>query len=162
MRCGITSYGQRASRSLEGFRALWFVDVREFAREDDCRVLLVLDPISPRIKPQAVTGNLRAKRALRARRIICASLAWHFYESSSLLQFRGGNHGNQSCSRETSSSPSCVTSRSSSPAPTPSKHSWPSSPLRRPFQIIVTSQPRLHPASVWSSSYVVFLEDPVQ
>src|SRR5580692_1380673 len=71
--------------------------VREFAREDDCRVLLVLDPhlaarpasisaadISPSVSS---TASERFERCVT----ICASLAWHFYERNSQLQYRSVN-----------------------------------------------------------------------
>jgi len=63
--------------------------VREFTREDDCRILLVLDPHlsaeeSSSLKPGVSSTSERFERAVT----ICASLAWHFYENNSLLQFR--------------------------------------------------------------------------
>src|SRR6202043_3164621 len=63
--------------------------VREFTREDDCRILLVLDPhLSAEepssLKPGASETSERFERSVT----ICASLAWHFYENNSLLQFR--------------------------------------------------------------------------
>src|SRR5258708_8306349 len=63
--------------------------VREFTREDDCRILLVLDPhlsaeASASLKPGVSALNERFERTVT----ICASLAWHFYENNSLLQFR--------------------------------------------------------------------------
>ncbi len=57
--------------------------VREFTREDDCRVILVLDPHS--------SAGLAAKEAdARFERAVtmCAALAWHFYERNAVLQFR--------------------------------------------------------------------------
>jgi uncharacterized protein (DUF58 family) len=57
--------------------------VREFAREDERRVELVLDSILP---PQARTPALdeRFERAVN----FSACLAWHFYEISSQMKFR--------------------------------------------------------------------------
>src|SRR5204862_692155 len=53
--------------------------VREFTREDDCRILLVLDPHlsaeeSSSLKPGVSRMSERFERAVT----ICASLAWHF------------------------------------------------------------------------------------
>ena len=63
--------------------------VREFAREDERRVMLVLDPfLGP---PRAELGGLAAaEHAERFERAVsmAASLAWHFYEINSVMQFR--------------------------------------------------------------------------
>ena len=60
------------------------LQVREFAREDQRRVLLVLDPFDP-LEPR-----LRRRRRQTFERgvSLCASLAWHFYEMDSVLGFR--------------------------------------------------------------------------
>jgi len=61
------------------------LQVREYAREDERRVLLALDPeIDPSAfqKPQQLAE--RFDRAVG----LCASLAWHFYELDSVLEFR--------------------------------------------------------------------------
>src|SRR3984885_7175561 len=63
--------------------------VREFTREDDCRVLLVLDP---HISAQA--GNSRSAPSAAATErferavTLCASIAWYFFERNAQLQFR--------------------------------------------------------------------------
>jgi uncharacterized protein (DUF58 family) len=63
--------------------------VREFAREDERRVLLVLDPfIGP---PRAALGQLaEAEHAERFERAVslAACIAWHFHEIHSVIQFR--------------------------------------------------------------------------
>jgi uncharacterized protein (DUF58 family) len=63
--------------------------VREFAREDERRVMLVLDPfIGP---PRAELGRLaESEHAERFERAVsmAACIAWHFYEIHSVLQFR--------------------------------------------------------------------------
>src|SRR6202034_1028979 len=60
--------------------------VREFTREDDCRVLLVLDPhVSASIRdPKSVTAAVAHERFERAV-TLCASIAWHFYERNAQL-----------------------------------------------------------------------------
>jgi uncharacterized protein (DUF58 family) len=55
--------------------------VREFNREDDRRVLLVFDPALPAELPDAAEKFERAVA-------LCASIAWHFYETNALLRFR--------------------------------------------------------------------------
>ena len=58
--------------------------VREFAREDERRVLLVLDPVVPL---EGKSPEIR-QAAFEKGVALCASLAWHFYENNSQLQFR--------------------------------------------------------------------------
>ncbi len=138
--------------------------VREFTREDDCRILLVLDPHlsaeeSSSLKPGAPATNERFERAVT----ICASLAWHFYENNSLLQFR-------SAGVETPLAPADEIIFAilehlaiAQPLPPDPQQSLMADLAASPelFKIIVTSQPHGSvPASVWSSSYVVFLDDP--
>src|ERR1700726_2204969 len=60
--------------------------VREFTREDDTRVLLVLDPHTFASAPGA-TAQPAAERFERAV-TLCASVAWHFFERNAQLQFR--------------------------------------------------------------------------
>src|ERR1700675_2034413 len=59
--------------------------VREFAREDDRRILLVLDPHpgDSAVKTGAASSQ-RFERAVT----LCAGIAWHFYERNAFLQFR--------------------------------------------------------------------------
>lgn len=63
--------------------------VREFAREDERRVMLVLDPfVGP---PRAELGQLaEAEHTERFERAVslAASIAWHFHEVNSVIQFR--------------------------------------------------------------------------
>ena len=134
--------------------------VREFAREDDCRILLVLDPhlTVDQASPEISAPDVRFDRAVS----ICASLAWHFYESKSLLQFRGANI-------ETALAPADEIIFTilrylalEQPLPPDPNQALMADLAASPdlFKIIVTSQPRGSiPASVWSSSYVVFLDD---
>src|SRR5467141_3936048 len=95
-------------------------------------------------------------------RSICASLAWHFYESNSLLEFR-------SAGVETPLAPAddliftiLEHLAIAQPLPPDPDQKFMADLAASPnlFKIIVTSQPHGSvPASVWSSSYVVFLED---
>jgi uncharacterized protein (DUF58 family) len=137
--------------------------VREFTREEDCRVLLVLDPhISPRSAGRgeavAPSASERFERAVT----LCAGIAWHFFERNAQLQFR-------SAGLETSLAPAeqnifailrhLALAQSLPPEP---QHALLADLAASPdlFKVIVTSQPRGSiPASIWHSSYVVFLED---
>ena len=137
--------------------------VREFTREDDCRVLLVLDPYVP--EPGRASGARTASTAVETfdRAVsLCAGLAWHFYQRNALLQFR-------SVGVETPLAPAeevifailrhlALAKPSTGEAP----HTELSDLAPEPelFKIIVTSQARGSiPAPLWNSSYVVFLED---
>jgi uncharacterized protein (DUF58 family) len=137
--------------------------VREFTREDDCRVLLVLDPhISSVLKvessPTAQTAAERFERAVT----LCAALTWHFYERNALLQFR-------SAEVETRLAPADEIVflilrhlAMANPLPPDPQHKLITDLASSPelFKIIVTSQPRGSiPAAVWRSSYVIFLDD---
>src|SRR5271167_3215540 len=60
--------------------------VREFAREDDCSILLVFDPYSLAAQPTASAAEkARFERAVS----LCAAIGWSFHERSALLEFRG-------------------------------------------------------------------------
>jgi uncharacterized protein (DUF58 family) len=137
--------------------------VREFTREDDCRILLVLDPhLSEeefsQIKQQGSATNEHFERTVT----ICASLAWHFYEKNSLLQFR-------SATVETPLAPAdelifailqhLALAQALPPDPD-QKLMADLAATPDLFKIIITCKPRGSiPASVWSSSYVIFLDD---
>jgi uncharacterized protein (DUF58 family) len=145
--------------------------VREFAREDDCRVLLVLDPhlaappasISAADSSPSVssTVNERFERCVT----ICASLAWHFYERNSMLQYRSVNIETPLAAADEIIFPILRHLALVQPLPADPKQALMADLAASPdlFKIIVTSQPHGSiPAAVWSSSYVVFLDDPVQ
>ena len=147
--------------------------VREFAREEDCRVLLVLDPhVSADGAAQrdtlrsgsaqgAATSAVAWERFERAVNL-CAAIAWHFFDRNAHLQFR-------TAGLETPLAPAeenifsvlrhLALAQPLSPDP---QHALLSDLAASPdlFKVIVTSQPRGSiPASLWHSSYVVFLED---
>jgi uncharacterized protein (DUF58 family) len=129
--------------------------VREFAREDDLRVLLVLDPQSDAAKVNAtVTQKEQFERAVE----LCAAIAWSFQERGALLEFR-------SASASVPLAPAtenifevlrCLALVEASPA-TANQHGLAELTETQSFKIIVTSQSRGSiPAEVWNTSYVVF------
>jgi uncharacterized protein (DUF58 family) len=134
--------------------------VREFTREDETRILLVLDPHSSSAvsneAPRATAD--RFERAVR----LCAGIAWHFFERNAQLQFR-------SAGMETPLAPAEETIFAilrhlamAQPLPPDPQHALLTNLAASPelFKIIVTSQRRGSiPASLWHTSYVVFLED---
>lgn len=131
------------------------LQVREFAREDERRVLLVLDAAIP------AEGRSRpAREAIFERGVaLCASLAWHFYEINSVLAFRSGAF-------ETSMAPAGeiiyeILGHLASAEVADSDSSVIGKLVDMPqtFKIILTAQPRGSiPTSLWSTSYIAFLE----
>jgi uncharacterized protein (DUF58 family) len=134
--------------------------VREFTREDETRILLVLDPhISSAVSEEAPRAAAdRFERAVT----LCAGIAWHFFERNAQLQFR-------SAGMETPLAPAEETIFAilrhlamAQPLPPDPQHVLLTNLAASPelFKIIVTSQPRGSiPASLWHTSYVVFLEE---
>ena len=137
--------------------------VREFTREDETRVLLVLDPHTfP--SAESATLQITADRFERAV-TLCAGVAWHFFERNALLQFR-------SAGVETPLAPAEETIFAilrhlalAQALPPDPEHALLTNLAASPelFKIIVTSQPRGSiPVSLWHTSYVIFLEDLLQ
>ena len=137
--------------------------VREFTREDDCRVLLVLDPhISPVLNsgsaPTSQTASERFERAIT----LCAALTWHFYERNAALQFRSAGVETRLAPAEDIVFLILRYLALANPLPPDPKHELITDLASSPelFKVIVTSQPRGSiPANVWHSSYVIFLDD---
>lgn len=132
--------------------------VREFAREDDCRILLVMDPHpgDAQAAAKASAGN-RFERAIT----MCAGIAWHFYQRNAYLQFR-------SAGIETALAPAEDTIFAilrhlalAQPQPIEAQDELLQELAASPdlFKIIVTGRRRgTIPAELWHSSYVIFLE----
>jgi uncharacterized protein (DUF58 family) len=129
--------------------------VREFAREDDLRVLLVLDPQSDAAKVNAtVTQKEQFERAVE----LCAAIAWSFQERGALLEFR-------SALASVPLAPAtenifevlrCLALVEASSA-NAHQHGLAELAETQSFKIIVTSQSRGSiPAEVWNTSYVLF------
>jgi len=134
--------------------------VREFAREDDYRILLVFDSYSPAAQPDSSANEKeRFERAVS----LCAAIAWSFHERNAQLEFR-------SVRAEVPLAPATenifavlrhlALVQPIAPAP---GHDLLSQLAANPdsSKIVVTSQPRGSiPADIWNSCYVVFAEDP--
>jgi uncharacterized protein (DUF58 family) len=130
------------------------VKVREFTREDERRLLLVLDARLP-----CAESSLLAKFEKAV--TFCACLAWHFYEIDAQMQFlTDGFETPMAPSQEIiypalealaliepiigASAPSLLSAIASAP---------------RAFNIIITAQPRGSiPTSLWGSSYLIFMD----
>jgi uncharacterized protein (DUF58 family) len=133
--------------------------VREFAREDDTRVLLVLDPHSEAALPNApVAEKERFERTVE----LCAAIAWSFHERGALMEFR-------SASATVPLAPATenifavlrhLALVEALPVDSEQRRLKELAMEAESFKIIVTSQPRGSiPAEVWNSSYVVFAEE---
>ncbi|HKM66010.1 MAG TPA: DUF58 domain-containing protein [Candidatus Acidoferrum sp.] len=133
--------------------------VREFAREDDCRVLLVFDPQST-----AAEGNAtpRERESFERAVTFCAALAWNFHERSAMLEFRSAH----------AATPLAPASENIFAILRHLALAQPVAPNSTPellnqlaadpesFKIIVTSQPRGSiPSELWNTSYIVFASD---
>jgi uncharacterized protein (DUF58 family) len=138
--------------------------VREFTREDDCRVLLVLDPhVSDALEGSANAGRSAAAAERFERAVtLCASIAWHFYERNAQLQFRSSAMETSLAGAEENIFAILRHLALAQPLPSDPQHELLSDLAASPnlFKVIVTSQPRGSiPANLWHSSYVVFLDD---
>jgi uncharacterized protein (DUF58 family) len=133
--------------------------VREFAREDDTRLLLVLDPHSEAARPNA---SLRDRERFDRTVELCAAIAWSFHERGALMEFRSA----------AATVPLAPTTENiflvlrhlalleALPLDAEQHRLKELAAEADSFKIIVTSQPRGSiPAEVWNSSYVVFAEE---
>jgi uncharacterized protein (DUF58 family) len=130
--------------------------VREFAREDDSRVVLVFDPHSASAQPGATADEKETfEEAVR----LCAAIAWNLYERGTLVQFQSGPTELAQTPAEESIfevlrhlATVQAVPLDALPRLGPAKNAEPGS-----FQIVVTSQSRGSiAADVWNSSYIVF------
>ena len=141
--------------------------VREFTREEESRILLVLDPHSAAAEKPAANSpstpiqiNERFERAVA----LCANIAWHFYQANALLQFRCVGMDTPLAPAERNIFEILGHLAVVQPLPVDPEQKLIAELASCPelFKIIVTSQPRgFFPHAVWSSSYIVFLDDPV-
>ena len=134
--------------------------VREFTREDDARVLLVLDPhIS--IPVMGAVPQIAADRFERAV-TLCAGVAWHFFERNALLQFRSAGMETPLAPAEENIFAILHHLALAQPLPPDPQHALLTMLAASPelFKIIVTSQSHGSiPVNLWHTSYVIFLED---
>jgi len=137
--------------------------VREFTRDDDCRVLLVLDPhITPVINAESGATTLSAAERFERALTLCASLAWHFSETGAMMQFRTAGMETSLASAGETIFPILRHLALAQPLPPDPHHTLITELASSPdlFKIIITSQKHGSiPANVWHSSYVIFLDD---
>ncbi len=140
------------------------VMLREFAREDERRVMLVLDPfIGP---PRGDLGTLAAaEHAERFERAVsmAACIAWHFNEINSVMQFRTDRFSTPMATAneiiyDTLRELALVQANSSATGGTFLNDLVAQNEI---FEIIITSRPQTAiPSALWSSSYFVFMQSP--
>ena len=133
--------------------------VREFAREDDCQVLLVFDPLSAAGTPNSTKVD-RERFELAVS--LCAAVAWSFQERGALLQYRSVDVDIPLAPASENIFSVLRHLATVQPAP-PDARTDPLSKLAadpESFKLIVTTQPRGSiPVGIWNSSYVVFAEE---
>ncbi len=133
--------------------------VREFAREDDTRVLLVLDPHSEAARPNS---TLAEKEQFEHAVELCAAIAWNFHERAALIEFRSASAIAPLAAAAENIFQILRHLALVEALPVDAKQSRLTelAAEAESFKIVVTSQPRGSiPAEVWNSSYVVFAEE---
>lgn len=136
--------------------------VREFAREDERRVILVLDPFVGPAHPASSSAAI-AEHAERFERAVtmAACIAWHFNEINSVLQFRTHRFTSAMAPAaeiiyDTLRELATLKAEDSAVGGTflddlAGEHEI--------FKIIITSRPqRSIPTALWSSSYFLFID----
>ena len=128
--------------------------VREFAREDERRVMLVLDPYIGKV--MAAESVARFERAVS----LAACIAWHFNEIHSVMQFRTGSY-----STPMAPAGEVIYAALRQLALVQPEMSEAGAFLdmltgdREIFKIILTARAqRSIPAALWSSSYFIFTD----
>jgi uncharacterized protein (DUF58 family) len=136
--------------------------VREFAREDERRVVIVLDPVIGQARNGASLQSA-TELAVRFERAVslAASIAWHFYEINSVMQFRTNRFSTPMAAAteiiyDTLRELALVQPNASAIGGA----FW--DELTREhevFKIILTSrEQRSIPSALWSSSYFIFID----
>ncbi|HET6141944.1 MAG TPA: DUF58 domain-containing protein [Candidatus Acidoferrales bacterium] len=131
------------------------LQVKEFSREDERRVMLVFDPY---VDPAA--SDAKSAEQFERAVTLCAGLAWHFYEINSVIEFRSAGF---------------ATPRMSAPEVIYDVLRYLSSvtPLKQEsgknflntlgdthdiFKIVLTNQPSGSiPSSLWNTAYFLFV-----
>ena len=131
------------------------LQVREYAREDERRVLLAFDPYlaASNLDPQTVEKFERAVT-------LCAGLAWHFHEINSVLEFRSAGFATPRVTAGEIIYDVLRCLANVTPLKPPAGISFLDSleDASDVFKIVITGQPRGSiPTSLWNSSYFLFM-----
>ncbi|MGO9591800.1 MAG: DUF58 domain-containing protein [Candidatus Acidiferrales bacterium] len=138
------------------------IAVREFAREDERRVMLVLDPFIG--LPRRDLGDLAAvEHAERFERAVsmAACIAWHFHEIRSVIQFRTDRYITPIAPASEIIYDTLRTLALLDPETSATGGAFLNELAsdRELFKIIITARPqRSIPSALWSSSYFLFID----
>ena len=138
------------------------IAVREFAREDERRVMLVLDPFIG--LPRRDLGDLGAvEHAERFERAVsmAACIAWHFHEIRSVIQFRTDRYITPIAPASEIIYDTLRTLALLDPETSATGGAFLDELAsdRELFKIIITARPqRSIPTALWSSSYFLFID----
>jgi len=143
--------------------------VREFAREDERRLVLALDsfvgPIGADARPQeqsqrqapALPEDVRFERAVS----LAACIAWHFYEARAVMQFCTPDMSTPMTAAgdiiyDVLRELACIQPQRETPR---SAFLETLAAESEAFKIVITNQPQGSiPTSLWASSYFIFLD----
>ncbi len=136
--------------------------LREFTREDERRLMLVLDPFldAPNANPSRPNGQTLEEKFEHAVSL-CACLAWHFYEINSVMQFRTPQRTTAMVTAGEIIYDVLYDLAFIQPQPRDADGKFLLELAQETdvFKIILTSQPQGSiPTSLWTSSYFVFLQ----
>ncbi|MGB6432019.1 MAG: DUF58 domain-containing protein [Candidatus Acidiferrales bacterium] len=132
------------------------LQVREYAREDERRVLLALDP---ELDPAAFKGPEQMAERFDRAVGLCASLAWHFYGLDSVLEFRTAGTTIPAAPAAEVIYDALRSLALVEPRPRSKGARFLDQLTDQPdiFKIIVTFEPRgAVPTRLWSSSFLLF------
>lgn len=136
--------------------------VKEFAREDERRVLLAFDPfIAASADGSTENDPIKAAETFERAVSFCACLAWHFRELESVIGFRTAGGQVQLAPAADNIYDILQQLAAVLPQQADPGHSFLNELARESqvFKIVLTSQPRgSFPTSLWSSSYMVFFD----
>jgi uncharacterized protein (DUF58 family) len=135
--------------------------VREFAREDERRVMIVFDPFLGGTNTSAEHGQAgntdRFERAVS----LAASIAWHFYEINSVIQFCTDRFSTAMAPASEIIYDALRELARIEPATTLGPGAFLDELVsqREIFKIILTARPQhTIPSALWTSSYIVFID----
>jgi uncharacterized protein (DUF58 family) len=131
------------------------LQVKEFAREDERRVMLVFDPY---VGPQGTDGH--AAEQFERAVALCAGLAWHFYEINSVIEFRSAGFATPRMSAGEIIYDILRYLAGVTPLKQPPGKSFLDTLGDAPdiFKIVLTSHPRGSiPTALWNSAYFLFV-----
>lgn len=131
------------------------LQVKEFAREDERRVMLVFDPY---VGPQG--GSAQSTEQFERAVTLCAGLAWHFYEINSVMEFRSAGFATPRMTAADVIYDILRYMASVTPLRQQPGKSFLDTLGDAPdiFKIVLTSHPRgTIPSPLWNSAYFLFI-----